>query len=176
MDNIRITSGTLRGRVIKSPQSHSTHPMGAREKLALFNMISGYLPSSRVLDAFAGSGALGIEAFSRGAREVIFVEKSPRAARVIKQNLLELGLQAQVLVGDIKNFGSSRISDLPFDLVLVDPPYDDFKIELVAGLAKFVKNGGVLVLSHPGEAPEIPGLKLIKTSQYARAHISLYAK
>ena len=73
MDTIKIASGIFRGRSIKSPKSSLTHPMGAREKLALFNMIVDDLPGSLVLDAFAGSGALGIEALSRGASEVVFV-------------------------------------------------------------------------------------------------------
>ncbi|MBR0467972.1 RsmD family RNA methyltransferase, partial [Candidatus Saccharibacteria bacterium] len=62
MSNIKITSVKFRGRTIKSPDSKATHPMGAREKLALFNMIADYLPGANVLDAYAGSGALGIEA------------------------------------------------------------------------------------------------------------------
>ena len=81
MDNIKITSGKFRGRVIKSPNSRLTHPMGAREKLALFNMINDFLPGAQVLDAFAGSGALGIEAISRGAKSAAFIEKNAKFAQ-----------------------------------------------------------------------------------------------
>ena len=87
MENIKITSGKYRGRTIKSPNSKLTHPMGAREKLAMFNMISEYLSGAVVLDVYAGSGALGIEALSRGASYAMFVEKNPQIAQVIRRNL-----------------------------------------------------------------------------------------
>ena len=174
MNNIKITSGKFRGKAIKSPNSELTHPMGAREKLALFNMISEYLSGAVVLDAYAGSGALGIEALSRGASYAMFVEKNPRIAGIIRKNLVELGLteQTSVFEWDIKNFLPPR----DFDVILVDPPYDNFDVRGVENLAKFLKKTGVLVLSHPGEAPEISSLKLNRTRKYAAARISIYTK
>ena len=168
--NIKITSGTLRGRTIKSPDSSLTHPMGAREKLALFNMVSAELAGARVLDAFAGSGALGIEALSRGAGEVVFVEKNPKIAGVIRNNLKELGLTGKVITGAVSNF----VPQEQFDLIIADPPYDDFRIEEVLKLMDILKADGTMVLSHPGEAPELPGLELQKTRKYAGASISIY--
>ena len=174
MENIKITSGKYRGRTIKSPNSKLTHPMGAREKLAMFNMISEYLSGAVVLDVYAGSGALGIEALSRGASYAMFVEKNPRTAGIIRKNLVELGLtgQASVSEWDTKNFLPPR----DFDVILVDPPYDNFDVRGVENLARFLKKTGVLVLSHPGEAPDISGLKLNKTRKYAAARISIYTK
>ena len=174
MDNIKITSGKFRGRAIKSPNSKLTHPMGAREKLALFNMIADHLPGAVVLDAYAGSGALGIEALSRGANYVMFVEKNPRTAGIIRKNLAELGLaeQASVSEWDAKNFLPPR----NFDVILADPPYDNFDLRGIENLAKFLEKGGVFALSHPEEAPEINGLILQKTRKYAAARISIYTK
>ena len=174
MENIKITSGKFRGRTIKSPNSKLAHPMGAREKLALFNMIADYLPGAVVLDAYAGSGALGIEALSRGAEHAVFVEKNPRIAQVIRKNLTELRLVevAEVYEKDVGDF-------LPageFDIIIADPPYDNFNTRGVENLAKFLKKTGVLALSHPGEAPEISGLELNKTRKYAAARISIYTK
>lgn len=148
--------------------------MGAREKLALFNMIAEYLPGAMVLDAFAGSGALGIEALSRGAESVVFVEKSPSAANTIKSNLAELNLTdcTDVIISDIAKLRVEK----RFDVVLVDPPYDKFNIDEVTILPKFLAGNGVLVLSHPGEAPKLSGLQLLKTHQYASAKISIYEK
>ena len=88
---VRITSGRFKGRKIATPGGE-THPMGERERLALFNTISGYLPGAMVLDAFAGSGALGIEALSRGASKVAFVDSSQKATRCIRGNLLSLDI------------------------------------------------------------------------------------
>lgn len=171
MNTVKITSGKYRGRTLFTPGA-ATHPMGAREKLALFNAISVYLSGARVLDAFAGSGALGIEALSRGAENAVFIEKNARAATVIRQNLANFGLSGEVFRGLVRDFHS----DSAFDVILVDPPYDDFDLEEVTFLTQFLAQDGILVLSHPKEAPEITGLSLVKTNQYAAAHISLYKK
>lgn len=180
---MRVTSGKYKGREVRSPRDERTHPMGERERLALFNMLAG--PGRSVLDAYAGSGALGIEALSRGARRVVFVEKAPAVARVIRENLLRLGVSegatglaepgtqsSQVICADVKNLAL----DEKFDVILADPPYDDFDLTGVEKLTDLLEDGGVLVLSHPGVAPELPGLILEKTRQYARAHLSFYTK
>ena len=170
--SIKITSGEYRGRSIKSPDSTSTHPMGAREKLALFNMISDYIPGASVLDAFAGSGALGIEAVSRGACEATFIEKDAHACSVLKENLASLGINGSVFCGSFANFSAPK----KYDIILADPPYDKFSDKLIDGIVDLVSSGGVLALSHPKEAPALPGLRLEKTRKYAGANISVYFK
>ena len=167
---VKITSGTYRGRTITTP-GDGTHPMGERERLALFNAL-GSLAGDRVLDAFAGSGVLGIEALSRGASSAAFIEKSPKACKIIRENLATLGVEGEVTVGDVAKF----TDETGFDLILADPPYDNFVIEVIYRLADLLKINGTLVLSHPGEAPEILGLSLEKTRQYAGAHLSFYSK
>ena len=169
--SIKITSGTYRSRVISTPGG-KTHPMGERERIALFNMISEYIPSAVVLDAFAGSGALGIEAISRGAKEVTFIESNPVVSRTIHDNLAALGASGTIVTSRVSSF----LSDTEFDVILADPPYDDFKLNEVSYLVQFLKKDGVFVLSHPGEAPEIPGLSLIKSRKYAGATISIFVK
>lgn len=192
---MRITSGAYRGREVRSPEVAGTHPMGERERLALFNTLvslRGPLGGERqdaptleqdtptphqlaVLDAYAGSGMLGIEALSRGADYVVFVEKAPGVARVIRENLAKLGVpaaQTQVICADVNKM--SLIDK--FDIILADPPYDKFDASEVEKLTRYLKNGGVLVLSHPGVAPELNGLTLEKTSAYARAHLTFYTK
>ena len=173
MNTIKITSGKYRGRSIQTP-GDGTHPMGAREKLALFNTIASYLPGATVLDAYAGSGALGIEALSRGASRVDFVEKNQKAIRTIQDNLASLELLdiSKVFKGDVKSYASP----VKYNIILADPPYDDFRPEDVKLLVRLLEDGGVFVLSHPDEAPEIEGLELAKTSKYAAAHLSLYYK
>lgn len=171
MNEIRIISGLYKGHKIITPGG-KTHPMGERERIALFNIIMEYVPGSRVLDAYAGSGALGIEALSRGASEVEFLEKSPTAVKTIRENLRGLELKKRVFTGDATNFTSNE----GFDLILADPPYDAFDLAGVEYLVGFLKNGGILALSHPDTAPDISELKLIKTRKYAAAHISIYAK
>ena len=168
---VYITAGTLKGRRIMTPGA-GTHPMGARERLALFNMVGNDLRDYKVLDAFAGSGALGFEALSRGAAFVVFIEKSRAAADVIKMNIKTLGAD-----GSVEVLAASKYeTDLEFNLVLADPPYDKYDVEEVKHLTKFVAENGIFVLSHPGEAPELPGLILQKTNKYAGAHISIYQR
>ena len=164
----RSTSGIYRGRSILTP-GEGTHPMGERERLALFNKISEYLQGAKVLDAFAGSGALGIEAMSRGAASVTFVAKNPNAARIIRENLKALGIEGKVVTGDANKF----TSDEEYDVILIDPPYNN----IMAFSNPFfqLKKEGILVLSHPGEAPELPGLALIDSRKYAGATLSYYA-
>ena len=171
MNDIRISSGLFKGRRIITPGG-KTHPMGERERIAMFNMVNEDVPGSRVLDAYAGSGALGIEAFSRGASTVEFLEKSPTVVKTIRNNLRALDLKARIFTGDAIDFTTND----GFDLILADPPYDDFDLAGVEYLAGFLKNGGILVLSHPDTSPDISELKLLKNRKYARAHISVYAK
>ena len=168
-NEIRITSGIYKGQKLATPGG-KTHPMGERERIALFNMVVDYIPGARLLDAFAGSGALGIEALSRGASEVEFLEKSPTVAKTIRSNLKKFELKARVCVSDAANFTSSEA----FDVILADPPYDDFDLESIEYLSGFLKSGGILVLSHPGEAPEVSGMSVEKSRSYAGATISIY--
>ena len=176
-EKITITGGEYRGRKILTPGG-KTHPMGSRERLALFNMLGEKCSGAAFLDAFAGSGALGIEALSRGASRVIFVDSSRPATEVIKRNLRELGIEDgyKVICDKISGVKTGLGDTGDFDVILADPPYDDFNLTEVAGLAELLKSSGTLVLSHPGEAPEFDGLELLKSHKYAGAHLSIYIR
>ena len=171
-----ITSGKYRGATILTPGMGS-HPMGSREKIALFNMIQGFLPEATVLDAYAGSGALGLEALSRGATFVLFVDNSTKAAEIIRKNLVKFGLyktRGEVLCKNVRKEAATTTSR--FSLVFADPPYDKYQPEMITELARLVADDGLLIASTPIEPPEVAGFKLIKTRKYARAHISIYSK
>jgi 16S rRNA (guanine966-N2)-methyltransferase len=118
---VRIVAGEFRGRRIQAPRGLRTRPTADRVREALFSML-GDVFGARVLDLYAGSGALGIEALSRGAESVVFVERDARAAAVIERNLASLGLQAAVVRQDAVRFLGR--AEGPFDLVFCDPPYD----------------------------------------------------
>ena len=172
---VKITSGLFRGQKITTPGGN-THPMGEREKIALFNMINDSLPGSKVLDAFSGSGALGLETLSRGASSVVFIDNNQVSYETIKDNIKKLSIpdaQAKVIRGDVYQVLTTL--DNIFDIVIADPPYDQYDTEKLTSLSSVLSRpGGVLVLSHPGDAPDLPHLKLLKTRQYAAAHISIY--
>ncbi len=173
---MQVISGIYKNRKLKSPNSELTHPMGSREKMALFNMLQPYLAGATVLDAFAGSGALGIEALSRGARSVVFVEKSAKTAKVIKANLKAVAEEADatVIICDIKNFEP----DQTFDLIIADPPYNLYDPALIEPLLNYLKTGGILALSHPkGSAvPTFANASPLKAHAYSGAEISIFKK
>ncbi|MBQ6396478.1 16S rRNA (guanine(966)-N(2))-methyltransferase RsmD [Candidatus Saccharibacteria bacterium] len=184
---MRILSGKYKNKPLKSPQSETTHPMGEREKLALFNMLLSELDEQgfenlTVLDAFAGSGALGLEALSRGAASVTFVDNNEKALSALKSNLSALSL-ASSSARVIKNPVSALVSKTPnklapasFDLIFADPPYSVYTPELVAPLAPLLKPSGLLVLSSPKSADvaDFAPLSLLKSKTYAAARISLF--
>ena len=118
---MRVVAGEFRGRRLTAPRGVRTRPTADRVREALFSML-GDVTGARVLDLYAGSGALGIEALSRGAESAVFVERDPRAVAAIERNLESLGLQQQVLRQDAVRF-LTRTEGM-FDLVFCDPPYD----------------------------------------------------
>jgi 16S rRNA (guanine966-N2)-methyltransferase len=118
---VRVVAGRFGGRRLAAPRGSRTRPTADRVREALFSML-GDVSGARVLDLYAGSGALGIEALSRGADSAVFVERDPRAAAAIERNLTSLGLQQEVLRQDAVRFLVR--SSGTFDLVFCDPPYD----------------------------------------------------
>ena len=169
---MQVISGIYKGKNLKSPQSDKTHPMGSREKLALFNMLLPYLENAVVLDAFAGTGALGVEALSRGASAVTFIEKDHKVAKILRENVANI--DGTTIIE--KSVGAFETEPETFDLIIADPPYDHFDPELIGHLIAFLKPNGVLALSHPGEAPGFEDLNLLRSRSYAGATISIYQK
>jgi 16S rRNA (guanine966-N2)-methyltransferase len=122
---IRITGGEFRGRILKTPKGERTRPTQARLRQALFNSLQNYISEARVLDLFAGSGALGLESLSRGASSVVMVEDSRQAIKLIESNARDLGVSKQItLLGETVEHARKELVRLgPFDIVLADPPY-----------------------------------------------------
>jgi 16S rRNA (guanine966-N2)-methyltransferase len=117
---VRVVAGELRGRRLVAPPGRGTRPTSDRVREAIFSIL-GPIHGARVLDLYAGSGALGIEALSRGAAEATFVDRDPEAVKAIHRNLDALGLSAPVHRRDVVAFLGSGAG--PYDLVFVDPPY-----------------------------------------------------
>jgi 16S rRNA (guanine966-N2)-methyltransferase len=130
---VRVVAGQFRGRRLSAPAGRSTRPTADRVREALFSIL-GPLDGVRVLDLFAGSGALGIEALSRGAEAAVFVDSDPRAMAAIRRNLDAIGVDAPVHRRDALAYLSAA-TDAPFGLVFLDPPYSSAS-ELAAPLSK----------------------------------------
>jgi 16S rRNA (guanine966-N2)-methyltransferase len=120
---MRIVAGRFGGRRLSAPPGSATRPTSDRVREALFSVL-GDVDGQRVLDLFAGSGALGIEALSRGAASVLFVERAPAALKTLRANLAALGLEQEVHAGDARTFArKARAAGETYDLVFLDPPY-----------------------------------------------------
>jgi 16S rRNA (guanine966-N2)-methyltransferase len=131
---VRVVAGELRGRSLRAPRGDATRPTSDRVREALFSILHD-VRGARVLDLFAGSGALGIEALSRGASEAEFVDAAPAAHDAVRANLAALGLSAQVHRRDALSFLSAARNDgRQYDLLFLDPPYRHAK-ELAEALS-----------------------------------------
>lgn len=175
---MRIVAGTLGGRIFDSPHAARTHPMSERVRGALFNAL-GDLDDLTVLDPFAGSGALGFEAISRGAANAMLIESDRSSQQTIAENIKELNLSNQVKL--IKATGEAWLRTAPeatFDIVLCDPPYDDLQPKLLEKLAERIKQGGVFVLSLPPKADfALPGnYELLSEKSYGDAYLAFYRR
>lgn len=140
---MRVVAGSLGGRPLRAPRGDRVRPTADRVREALFSTLGARVAGAAVLDLFAGSGALGIEAWSRGAATVTFVERDRRVVDVLRDNLRALGLDAPVHVTDALRFvrAIATTPDGPYDLVLCDPPYALSADALAAVLAALADGG-----------------------------------
>jgi len=180
---VRIIAGTKKGHRFAAPKGDYTRPTGDRVREALFNMLAselGPLDGADVLDLFSGSGALGLEALSRGAGRCVFVESSHTAARVIQANLLKLGLTgASVQKRDAFAFlREERARGARHDLVFCDPPYGSWaalESDLAELLPDTVAADGVLAVETESRIePQLPPLHVVTTRRYGSARITLF--
>jgi 16S rRNA (guanine(966)-N(2))-methyltransferase RsmD len=172
---MRIIAGSHRGQRIAAPKGRDTRPTSDRVRENAFNLI-GPVDDADVLDLFAGSGAMGLEALSRGAATATFVENDRDACRVINANLDKLKLKAAVLGQDALRAVSGERRT--YDLILCDPPYDYDHAKLAPHLARLLSDEGVLVYESSGrdDPPEVPGLEQRTSRKYGSARLTLFDK
>ena len=156
---MRIIAGTYRSRILKSLKGLALRPTSDRLRETLFNVLGSAVEGSRFLDVFAGTGAVGIEAISRGATQAVFLENHGPAATLIRRNLESLGVRSgvQILAEDAlrgltKLAGKHRPGDAGFDFVFVDPPYaagEQYDLVLqFLGAASFLVSGATVIAEH----------------------------
>jgi 16S rRNA (guanine966-N2)-methyltransferase len=171
---MRIIAGTHRGQRIAAPKGRDTRPTSDRVRENAFNLI-GPVDDADVLDVYAGSGALGLEALSRGAATAVFVENDREACRTIDANLEKLHLKGSVVRQDATRALAQerRI----YDLILCDPPYDSTDHDRIAPhLARLLAPNGLLVYESSGRAdpPDVPGLDVRTSRKYGSARLTLF--
>jgi 16S rRNA (guanine966-N2)-methyltransferase len=177
---VRIVAGSRKGHTIAAPKGVVTRPTGDRVREAVFSIV-GPIEGARVLDLFAGSGAMGLEALSRGAASAVFVEREREACRVIQRNLEKLRLTgADVRCQDalvVLRDESARARR--YDLVLADPPYDEwerYESPLAGLLPGVLEIGGLAVVETDSRTePQLP-LALVTTRRYGSARITVFSR
>ena len=176
---MRVISGKFRGRVLNSPKTEDIRPTSDMVKEAVFSMLQDYVTGSRFIDLFAGSGAIGIEAISRGADACVFADKSKDSIDVVKSNLEKVGATADVLYLDYLS-ALHRLRDGRFDIIYIDPPFANTDIKGIASLImkyNVLDVDGVIVyesLFNKKDKPEIDGFKLLKSKKYGNISIDVY--
>lgn len=171
---MRIISGSRKGHTIQAPGGRGTRPTSDRVRENVFNLL-GRVDGAIVLDLYAGSGAFGLEALSRGAAQAVFVERDPDAVRAIERNLDKLRLRGTVLRRDAVSVLAAETRK--YDLVFVDPPYDsyaDLEPQLARYLPPLLADGAVVVVETGARTqPQLP-LDERTSRRYGSARVTVY--
>ncbi len=187
MSILRIIAGSAKKRLLKVPPGWKGRPTADRVKESIFNILGNLVIDSIFLDLFAGTGNVGIEALSRGARQAVFVEKDPRAARAIVQNLRNSGLEAgsRVIVRDVysalEELAERRSGEWQaFSVVFLDPPYGmGFEVPVIGRVLELgLLAPGGLIIAESSKREVLPsgimGLPLVRQQRYGDTLISFY--
>jgi len=182
---MRITGGTAGGIPIKAPKGARTRPTSDKVREALFNTLGDDIPGGTVLDLFAGSGALAIEALSRGAERAVLIEKDPAAVRIIESNLekTDLAERAVIVRGDFRS-ALAKLSQRGevFDLIFIDPPYESDLLDRAAEAIsehRITTTTSIIVVEHFKKSllPEsIAGIPFGRTRGYGQTSLSYYRR
>ena len=181
---MRVIGGKLKGRRLESPKGESVRPTLDRVRESLFNILAPRIEGARFLDLFAGSGANGIEALSRGARQCTFVDSGEAALRALRNNLDSTGLSEQSRVRKLPlPDGLGRLADGTegYDIIFADPPYAlEVQERLLTGIKELglLADQGLIVLEHSTRAQlpdEVGGCSRVRQVRYGQTSLSLYA-
>ena len=183
----RVVTGRFRGTILQAPEGDKTRPTTDKVKEALFSIIQSYVPDSEFLDLFAGSGQIGIEALSRGAKRVTLVERSGQAASIIARNISKIRMEGSDEIRFYKKSTAQALELLgqageKFDIIFMDPPYKDVPLRLEE-TAKYISDfdmlspGGMLIVEHDKDCEmpeEISGLKCVRSCSYGLTVITFF--
>jgi 16S rRNA (guanine966-N2)-methyltransferase len=175
---VRVITGWLGGRTFNSPGGHRTHPMSDKVRGAIFGAL-GDIKGLTVLDAFAGTGALAIEAVSRGAKSAVAIEVDKRAHTVLAENVEALGVTERIkVIRAFANAWSTRNQKQLFDLIFLDPPYDNIPYRDLKHMPRHLAEGGTLVLSWPGKMDmlKFDGLEIVHHKSFGDAQLVFYKR
>lgn len=177
---MRVITGSARGMSLKTLEGDNVRPTTDKVKEAVFSIIQFELEGRRILDLFAGSGQLGIEALSRGAESAVFVDADKNAVRIVKDNLAKTKLEYKATVAQTDSLAFLSMTDRIFDIAFLDPPFSTGLLEkALAKVEPHIAEGGLVVCEHPfaDELPDIQGgLEKQKTYKYSKTAVTVYRK
>ena len=177
---MRIITGVAKGKRLVTPEGRDVRPTPERVKEGIFSALQFDIARRRVLDLFAGSGQLGLEALSRGAESAVFVDASNASVKIVKQNieLTGFGNKAKVFCSDYTSFASACRDT--FDIVFLDPPYAaGLLMPAVKAVLPLMSDYGTIICEHPPEVvPEetVGGFSIVKTYRYGKVLVTVYRK
>ena len=179
---MRVISGKARGVSLMTPKGEHTRPTADRVKEALFSIIQFDLPGAKVLDLFGGTGQLGIEAISRGAKSAVFVDARDDACRLIKENLKRTKMEAEGTVVRCDYLQYLNRCKEQFDIIILDPPYAEVFLENALKIITeidILQSGGIIIAERPlgKDLPwDFPGFSRSKDYKYGQVLLTLYRK
>ncbi len=177
---MRVITGIARGKRLVTPDGSDVRPTSDKVKESVFSALQFEIEGRRVLDLFAGSGQLGIEALSRGAESCVFVDNSKKSISLVKKNLEITGLEnnARVVQSDFSSFAA--LSRDTFDIVFLDPPYNTgILLDAIKAVLPLMSDFGMIVCEYPTEVtlPEsIADFSIYRTYRYGKIYVSVFRK
>ncbi len=179
-ENMRVITGSARGRKLFAPEGLDVRPTADKVKEGIFSAIQFDIENASVLDLFAGSGQMGIEALSRGAERCVFIDNSQRSIRAVNENLRSTGFTRNSEVVSRDSYDYIKHTSKTFDIIILDPPYGYSHISnILPFVAKKLNDGGIIICEYEKEAPtpETPdGLELKKTYKYGKICVTIFRK
>ena len=177
---MRVIAGALKGRRLTAPAWEGLRPTSDKLRETLFNLLAPAVVGARLLDGYAGTGAVGIEAISRGAREVTFVERDRRARALIAKNVSDCGIvEGYAIIGSTVLHAIDTLRDGPaFDIVFLDPPYASDIHDVLQNVGAIVKEDGFVIVEHArrSQPPDAAGmLRRTREVRSGDSSLSIYA-
>lgn len=177
---MRVITGSARGMTLKTLEGETTRPTSEKVKEAVFSALQFEIEGRRILDLFAGSGQLGIEALSRGAESAVFVDSDKNAIKIIKDNIEKTGFTEKSAVYQTESAAFLSMTGKIFDIAFLDPPYGTGKLQTaLEKISDRIAEGGAVVCEYPvtEELPEeTGGLKKYRDYKYGKIAVTIYRK